>query len=186
MGPLVPLFWTYGDVCLMFQSQGGPPYLCASSPTYNRILRFTSEGGFLVSCQRRQPYTVADLHSKILDAPPRGPNSFNFMQFLGKFGKIVCWRPPGELAPPPRGNPGSATATQGFTNSRIRQKCQNLTKLKILFYAHAPVLICDPVWTTLSSSFPHPVVDLRGHHGCAAHLALILFIFTVSGANLAK
>ena len=38
------------------------------------------------------------------------PNSFNFMQFLGKYGKIVCWRPPGELAPPPRGNPGSATA----------------------------------------------------------------------------
>ena len=42
-------------------------------------------------------------------APPGGPNSFNFMQFLGNFGKIVCWRPPGELAPPPRGNPGSAT-----------------------------------------------------------------------------
>ena len=54
---------------------------------------------------------VADLHSKILDAcPPGGPNSFNFMQFLGNFGKIVCWRLPGELAPPPRGNPGSATA----------------------------------------------------------------------------
>ena len=34
------------------------------------------------------------------------------MQFLGKFGKIVCWRPPpGELAPPPRGNPGSTTDT---------------------------------------------------------------------------
>ena len=31
------------------------------------------------------------------------------MQFLGKFGRIVCWRPPGELAPPPWGNPGSAT-----------------------------------------------------------------------------
>ena len=42
--------------------------------------------------------------------PPRGPNSFNFMQFLGKFIKFVCWRPPpGELMPPPRGNPGSAT-----------------------------------------------------------------------------
>ena len=56
---------------------------------------------------------MADLHSKILDAgpppPPGDPNSFNFMQFLGKFGKIVCWCPPGELAPPPRGNPGSAT-----------------------------------------------------------------------------
>ena len=31
---------------------------------------------------------------------PGGPNSFNFMQFLGKFGKIVSWRPPGKLAPP--------------------------------------------------------------------------------------
>ena len=24
------------------------------------------------------------------DAPLGGPNSFNFMQFLGKFGKIIC------------------------------------------------------------------------------------------------
>ena len=29
--------------------------------------------------------------------------------FKGKFGKIVCLRPPGELAPPPWGNPGFAT-----------------------------------------------------------------------------
>ena len=51
----------------------------------------------------------------------RDPNSFNFMQFLGKFGKIVCWRPPsaGELAPPPRGNPGSATEMDLF----IREIC---------------------------------------------------------------
>ena len=27
----------------------------------------------------------------------RGPNSFNFMQFLGEFGKIICCQPP----PPP-------------------------------------------------------------------------------------
>ena len=32
-----------------------------------------------------------------------------------KFGKIVCWRPPGELAPPPRGNPGSATGKTVIT-----------------------------------------------------------------------
>ena len=31
--------------------------------------------------------------------PPGGPNSFNFMQFLGNFGKIVCWRPPGSWRP---------------------------------------------------------------------------------------
>ena len=49
--------------------------------------------------------------------PPRGPNSFNFMQFWGKFGKNrMLAPPPGELAPPPRGNPGSATelSTNGF------------------------------------------------------------------------
>ena len=41
-------------------------------------------------------------------APPQGPNSFNFVQFLGKFGKIVCWHPLegacpnfGELLDPP-------------------------------------------------------------------------------------
>ena len=44
---------------------------------------------------------VADLHSKILDVrplSPGGPDSFNFMQFWGIFGKIVCWH-----RPPPRG-----------------------------------------------------------------------------------
>ena len=41
---------------------------------------------------------------------PRHPNSFNFMQFLGNFGKIMCWRPPPEgLVSPPRGNLGSTT-----------------------------------------------------------------------------
>ena len=53
---------------------------------------------------------MADLHSKILDAPhPQGPNSFKFMQFMGKFGKIVCSPPPRGLTPPPRGNSGSVT-----------------------------------------------------------------------------
>ena len=46
------------------------------------------------------------------DACPRGhPNSFNFMQFLGEFVKIVCSRPsPGEFTSPPGENPGSVTA----------------------------------------------------------------------------
>ena len=38
------------------------------------------------------------------------------MQFLGKFGKIICWHPPGELAPPPRENPGSATMSTNRKN----------------------------------------------------------------------
>ena len=45
---------------------------------------------------------MANLRGGTRDVP-EGPNSFNSMQFLGKFGKIVCWRPP------PQGNPGSAT-----------------------------------------------------------------------------
>ena len=40
----------------------------------------------------RKGPTVVDQHNKILDAAPSGPYSFNFMQFWGKFGKIVCWR----------------------------------------------------------------------------------------------
>ena len=59
---------------------------------------------------------VADLRGARGTCPPGGQNSFNFMQFWGQFGKIVCWRPPGELAPPPRGNPGSATV---YTWNRI-------------------------------------------------------------------
>ena len=35
---------------------------------------------------------------------PWGPNSFNFMQFLGIFGKIVCWHPRRVGAPSYRGS----------------------------------------------------------------------------------
>ena len=40
---------------------------------------------------------------------PPCPNSFNFMQFLRNFWKIICWHPSTGLAPPHWGNPGSAT-----------------------------------------------------------------------------
>ena len=36
-------------------------------------------------------------------APPTVQNVLNFMQFSGKFGKIVCWYTPGWLTPPLRG-----------------------------------------------------------------------------------
>ena len=42
--------------------------------------------------------------------PPPGQNFFIFMQFSGKISQKVCWCPPLGLAPPPLGNPGSATA----------------------------------------------------------------------------
>ena len=40
--------------------------------------------------------------------PPPGPNSFNFMQFLGKFGKIICLRLHGGFATPPPHPPGKS------------------------------------------------------------------------------
>ena len=39
--------------------------------------------------------------------PDMVQNFLDFMHFFVKFDKIVCWRPPGGLAPPPTGNPGS-------------------------------------------------------------------------------
>ena len=53
---------------------------------------------------------VADLHSKILDArPPWGSKFFQFHAVFGKIWQNRMLVPPGELAPPPQGNPGSAT-----------------------------------------------------------------------------
>ena len=47
-------------------------------------------------------------------ARPTVQNFLDFMQFFRKFDKIVCWRPPRGLAPPPTGNPGSAPAIIGI------------------------------------------------------------------------
>ena len=48
--------------------------------------------------------TVADLRGgRRGRAPPGGPNSFDFMQFLGNFSKIVCWRPPWGVGTPSSG-----------------------------------------------------------------------------------
>ena len=66
---------------------------------------------------------VADLRGGARDA-----NSFNFMQFSGKYGKIVCWRPPGELVPPPRENPGSATEKLSVVHKDFKENlCAKIT-----------------------------------------------------------
>ena len=75
-------------------------------------------------------FTVADLHSKILDAPhppPGGPNSFNFMQFLGIFGKIVCWCPPWGV-----GAPSSGKSWIGHCFSLESFPCDDLTCYMLL------------------------------------------------------
>ena len=43
------------------------------------------------------------------------------------FGKIICWRPPGELAPPPTGNPGSAPGCNGISSKLLTTQQRVLT-----------------------------------------------------------
>ena len=43
------------------------------------------------------------------------------MQFFTKFGKIICWRPPGGLASPATGNPGSAPAFVSKMKQQLKQ-----------------------------------------------------------------
>ena len=57
---------------------------------------------------------LADLGGREGRTPPPGrPNSFDFMQFSGKFGVFT---PPWRVHAPPRENPGSAT---GMCDSNI-------------------------------------------------------------------
>ena len=55
--------------------------------------------------------SVADLHNKILDTPlpPWGPKFFQFHAIFGEIWQNHMLAPPGELVPPRRRNPGSAT-----------------------------------------------------------------------------
>ena len=79
---------------------------------------------------------VADLRGGARDVrpPPGGPNSFNFMQFLGKFGKIVCWRPPWGVGAPSSGKSWirHCTPTHCILKytppvNRIADRCKNVT-----------------------------------------------------------
>ena len=64
MGSLVPLFWTFGDICHEFQSQGfqnqgGFPRFRASLPVFNRYPIFTSgaiSADLLVASMAPEPF----------------------------------------------------------------------------------------------------------------------------------
>ena len=57
MGPLIPLFWTSGDICPGFQSQGELLFACFLSFV---ILRFTSDAT-PADCIARDPRFVGDV-----------------------------------------------------------------------------------------------------------------------------
>ena len=71
----------------------------------------TKDGDIDDACKQTLTFAVADLWGGTGDARPAWESKF--FQFHAVFGKFWQNRmlapPPGELAPPPRGNPGSAT-----------------------------------------------------------------------------
>ena len=89
-----------------------------------------SNSGQSQTIREHQP-SLADLRARGTCAPfHEGPISFNFMQFLGNFGKIVYWWPPPlplqELAPKPRGNPASATESYFWKLHQNKNKTAQL------------------------------------------------------------
>ena len=107
--------------------------------------------------------TVADLHSKILDAaPPESPNSFNFMQFLGKFGKNRMLAPPWRVGAPSSGKSWIRHCTiylwKCFTNILhayifvIKLYIINTwLKIKIVMIMSSMTIVITFRWTTLNT-----------------------------------
>ena len=92
------------------------------------------------------PQAVADLRGRKGRAPPWGPNSFNFMQFWELLAKWYVGAPR-ELAPPPRGNPGSAT-------DRVHRKWFSHSLYWSLYYCNVNVFV---LYSSSSCPVPAPV-----------------------------
>ena len=96
--------------------------VCNRRPSYSYWERNQCRARTCMTCIM---LPMADLHSEILDAPPPllgGPNSFNFMQLLGKFGKMLT---PSRVSTPHLGEildpPLAATfvSNNGYYNSKF-------------------------------------------------------------------
>ena len=87
MGPLIPLFWTSGDICPGFQSQGGSLACCLTWV----ILRFTS-GVTPADCievsMAAEPFRSIIIHEGSLHLIIGGKGrslSHNYVQMRRKF-----------------------------------------------------------------------------------------------------
>ena len=67
------------------------------------------------------------------DARPPGPKFLHFHAVFGQIGQIIGWRPPPPLglAPPPLGNPGSATECDNHIEVAKDQAC--FTYMRVYF-----------------------------------------------------
>ena len=71
VGPLIPLFWTSGDICHGFQSQDRSPCLHASSLACTGIIRFTSSVtsvDLLATSMVAEPFQSTYMNTRIAEA----------------------------------------------------------------------------------------------------------------------
>ena len=73
---------------------------------------------------------MADLREGTRDARPQGSKFFQFQAVFVKFWQNRMLGPPGELVPPPRGKPGSATGETTRICFRANQKTMSFTVLR--------------------------------------------------------
>ena len=86
---------------------------------------------------------VADLRGGARNAPS-AQNFFIFMQFWATIGQIIGWRPPFGLAPPPLGNPGSATANLLFGQFFLKTAWKWKNNIGLRGGRASPLLLLDP------------------------------------------
>ena len=98
---------------------------------------------------------VADL--RWCQGHPRGPNSFNFMQFLGKFDKIVCWHPHWRVGTP----------TSGKSWIRHWIVNHNGDCITLLYCPFISLKLHDKLlWWLVSVSSPHALLGIKFFTSC--------------------
>ena len=101
----------------MFFCLGQISFVCFMFLFLKHFCPVTCQEGCAVKNPQKRKRAMMDLAALLIGGsrggregrtpPPGRPNSFDFMQFSGKFGVFT---PPLEGSRPPRENPGSATA----------------------------------------------------------------------------
>ena len=109
--------------------------------------------------------------------PPRGPNSFNFMQFSGKFGKIVCW--------PTRGVGAPFSEKSWIRNRYICNNIliQNDTKYTTPYFKMAFKVVCASDSLTGGLQFKSGILHLL-KHACAQSDWLLCWSYITYTSNM--
>ena len=93
--------WLIVSVIITFKSTKSHWYTCSKEDITNSYKlwggnavcdNYTNYTRGRYSIHHEEPAIFVTNQEGVIPHAPGYPNSFNFMQYLGKFGKIVCWR----------------------------------------------------------------------------------------------